>query len=167
MIDMKATFTDDQLAELISVQSFDDLAAGYPGLTGDAAEDLPALWITAVMQAVQKVLGRGKLRAKEVGIKSRSVPTRHGTRIVWGHKIEPKTSWKHSAEAIRQIINDDGFFYYESLQEFLAAGPFNPRQAVLSHLHWLVEAHKVYGYASPKKIYKRELDAQLREYFGG
>ena len=73
------------------------------------------------------------------------------------YKLLPKTDWKHSATEIVEIINGVGYFRYDSLREFLDSGPYTPRQAVLSHLHWIKQYGNVFGTHSPEQMLARKL----------
>lgn len=59
--------------------------------------------------------------------------------------LTPKKSWRDAAECIRDTINGVGSFYFSSLKEFLASGPYTAREAVLTHLHWMKRRPDVYG----------------------
>jgi len=63
--------------------------------------------------------------------------------------VTPEISWEDAAERIRESINGYGEFEFNDLQEFLSSGPYTPREAVESHLHWIARAPAVYGGPHP------------------
>lgn len=73
----------------------------------------------------------------------------HGLMIVEGEKytytVKPKVSWKDAAAQVIETINGVGYFHFGSVGEFLRSGPYTPKQAVTSHLHWLKRYPDVYG----------------------
>lgn len=74
------------------------------------------------------------------------------------HFIIPVVSWRDAANHILETVNGVGFFYFNSLRDFLDSGPYSPKQAVMSHLHWMKRYSDVYGGYSPQKL----LDSFMR-----
>jgi hypothetical protein len=54
-----------------------------------------------------------------------------------------------------EIVNGVGYFHFDNLKDFLDSGPYTPREAVLSHLHWLKDRAEVYGDVRPNLQYDR------------
>lgn len=73
------------------------------------------------------------------------------------YKISPRATWKDAAAEIMGTINGVGTFYYSSVKEFLDSGPYTPRQAVLTHLHWIKQYPDVYGTKSAGRIFESAL----------
>jgi hypothetical protein len=71
------------------------------------------------------------------------------------YKIAPERSWKDAAGKIMDTINGVGYFYFNSLREFLDSGPYTARQAVLEHLGYISDYPEVYGSSSARSIYER------------
>jgi hypothetical protein len=71
--------------------------------------------------------------------------------------VEPMESWEKSADAIRETINGVGMFEFSDLDEFLESGPYTPKEAVLSHLHWMKDYAEVYGDPSPQRVFERAM----------
>jgi hypothetical protein len=84
----------------------------------------------------------------------------------WAYRIVLITSrnpditndWSKVADHIRHTINGVGYFGFDSLKEFLDSGPYTPRQAVFSHLHWIKDWFAVYEGGTAKS----SLDSKLR-----
>jgi hypothetical protein len=149
----------DQLAKLLDLPSWEDIdelnrhyyweiARGSED--EDAAEraaqdEVYGQWYDAVERAASTLLEEHALELQPVGPKDTSRP--HQLKVV------PSTSWSSSADKIRDTINGVGSFHFNSLQEFLASGPYTPRQAVLSHLSWIKHRSDVYGSASARRLY--------------
>jgi hypothetical protein len=68
-------------------------------------------------------------------------------------QIKPKVSWNDAAKKIVETINGVGYFWFQSLEEFLDSGPYTAREAVLSHLHYIPQYPDVYGTPSARTIY--------------
>lgn len=60
------------------------------------------------------------------------------------YHVVPRTSWRVSADHIRETINGVGYFYFAGLREFLNSIPCTPREAVASHMHWVKDWPNVY-----------------------
>jgi len=60
------------------------------------------------------------------------------------YRVYPRTSWKATADHIRQTINGVGYFPFAGLRTFLDSGPYTPREAVVGHLHWIKDWPDVY-----------------------
>ena len=63
----------------------------------------------------------------------------------WYFRILPKHDWKDAASHIRETIDGFGLFVFGSLRNFLASGPYTPREAVLNHIGWIPDWYRVYG----------------------
>ena len=84
----------------------------------------------------------------------------HGLRLVekgdWEFRIVPEKSWRDAAERIIDTINGVGYFYFPSVSEFVrSTSSSGPKEAVLSHLHWLKDRAEVYGDERPQRRYER------------
>ena len=78
------------------------------------------------------------------------------------YTVKPTYSWKESAEAIRELINGYGVFYFGSLGDFIkSAGP-TAREATLTHIHWMRYYPEVYGGGSTQREYNRRLERNCR-----
>ena len=77
------------------------------------------------------------------------------TKKPWLFKIVPKESWEKSAAEVMQTINGHGLFYFASLRIFLDSGPYTPRAAVLTHLHWLKKWPEVYEGTKASRMFDR------------
>lgn len=71
------------------------------------------------------------------------------------YKIVPTKSWNVAAASILETINGVGYFYFDSLKDFLDSGPYTARQATLTHIHWLKDYAEVYGADSPRRVFDR------------
>lgn len=71
------------------------------------------------------------------------------------YRVTPTTSWEDAALKIMTTINGVGQFEFNNLREFLDSGPYTPRQAVLSHLHWIKDWPEVYGERSARDRFDR------------
>jgi hypothetical protein len=80
-------------------------------------------------------------------------PVGKDPRNTWTFKVIPTHSWEEAAAKIMQTINGVGQFEFNSLRDFLESGPYTPRQAVLSHLHWTAYWPEVYGEKSAERYY--------------
>ena len=67
--------------------------------------------------------------------------------------VVPVESWRYSATQIMEIVNGVGYFHFDNLKDFLDSGPYTPKEAVLSHLHWLKDRAEVYGDVRPGARY--------------
>lgn len=74
----------------------------------------------------------------------------------WDFRIVPHAgrTWQSAADKIRETINGIGYFYFSTLAEFLASGPYTARRAVLAHLGVIARYPEVYGSASARRIYE-------------
>lgn len=70
-------------------------------------------------------------------------------------KLVPEKSWRDAAGKILDTINGVGYFYFSSTQEFLDSGPYTPKEAVISHLHYITSRPEVYGTASAQQLYEQ------------
>lgn len=98
---------------------------------------------SAVIEVAQKLFGEHDLSLDEMTSST--------------FKIVPKTSWRVSADHIRQTINGVGYFGFASVKEFCASGPYTPRSAVLSHLGWISDWPVVYGDGTAKSMIERRM----------
>lgn len=69
---------------------------------------------------------------------------RKGASRPYEYKVVPEKSWEDAAGHIMQTINGVGLFEYSDLRDFLRAGPWTAREAVLSHLGWIADWPAVY-----------------------
>lgn len=60
-------------------------------------------------------------------------------------RIRPQQTWWEVLGPLASVISGQGPFYYDSIADFLGAGPYTPRGAVASHLGWVSRYHEVYG----------------------
>jgi len=75
----------------------------------------------------------------------------------WQWEVFPVASWRDAADLIRRTINGVGIFEFASTREFLASGPYTPKQAVMQHLHWIKRWCDVYGERSPATMIERRM----------
>lgn len=78
-----------------------------------------------------------------------------------GFKVSPLESWRDSATRIMYTINGLGTFMFRGTNHFLESGPYTPRQAVLSHLHYVKEFSQVYGGPTPHELFNSTLNELL------
>ena len=71
--------------------------------------------------------------------------------------VVPLLSWRDAADLIRRTINGVGIFEFTSTREFLASGPYTPKQAVMQHLHWIKRWSDVYGEPKPQAMIERRM----------
>lgn len=76
-------------------------------------------------------------------------------RLSYEYVVAPVKSWSDVASHILTTINGVGEFEFSSLREFLDSGPYTPREAVLSHLHWIKWWPEVYGEPSARRMYEQ------------
>jgi hypothetical protein len=161
----KITF--DQLCKMFDVETMDDFQerlleydwfhcdvdgceheseTSCPGLRGEqeAQDEAIKNYLQAVIAVAEKLFGEHDLLI---------VPDGNALE----YKIVPKTSWKVSADKIRETINGVGYFSFSSVKEFCDSGPYTPRQAVLSHLGWISDWGAVYGDGSAKSMVERRM----------
>lgn len=61
-------------------------------------------------------------------------------------RIIPQVSWRESLRSLRDTINGCGPFYFASISELRASGPYaSDRQAFLHHVGWIARFPEVYG----------------------
>ncbi len=65
-----------------------------------------------------------------------------------------RDNWKIAADRIRILVNGVGYFHFQTLGEFLASGPYTPRQATLEHLAYLPRHSEVYGSTPPQRYFE-------------
>lgn len=150
--------TIDQLAELLGLPSYDDVEEMNFEYIADASrgivdENEAMEAEDAARQELFDSWRHGVLAAAEHFFSA------HGLELapIDSHTFEivPITTWEDAAERIRETIEGVGTFYFGSLQEFLRSGPYTPREAVLTHLHWIKRYADVYGGPSADIIYRR------------
>ncbi len=107
-------------------------------------------WHDSVMHAADRAFGDCGLELVPITKKAHRGNTRP-----YDYRIVPKKSWNDAAEQIMDVINGIGMFGFSSLKEFLSSGPYTAREAVLEHLGYVEDRHKVYGDISPKSMYER------------
>jgi hypothetical protein len=73
------------------------------------------------------------------------------------YTIKPKVSWKDAAAQVIETINGVGYFHFNGVGEFLRSGPYTPKEAVTSHLHWIKRYADVYGDTSAKYEIQRSM----------
>lgn len=110
-----------------------------------AQDEVFAQWYDAVEHVADKLFAEHGLEL---------VPVRKKDRRSFELRVVPIHSWKDAADKIRETVNGAGPFYFHSLREFLNAGPYTARQAVLSHLGWIKHYPAVYGGLGPHQMYE-------------
>lgn len=73
----------------------------------------------------------------------------------WLFRVVPKKDWKDAATEIAKTVNGVGFFYFRSIRDFLDSGPYTPRAAVLTHLHWVKHWPDVYEGTKASTMFDR------------
>ena len=165
--------TYDDLAELFGLPTLDSVEEGgwdyvadggdlayaeakADGATEDVAEEareeaweeaqleIFRLWSNAVEAVAEHEFGEVGL-----GLQDRWHET-GGKERFW---VVPVESWRYSATQIMEIVNGVGYFHFDNLKDFLDSGPYTPREAVLTHLHWLKDRAEVYGDVRPAARY--------------
>lgn len=102
-------------------------------------------YIDAIQLVAQELYGHHKIRIS-IPIKMMGRGRdRRGVRILDKIKIEPTETWSDAARELMKTINGVGNFHFWSLHDFLDSGPYTPREAVMSHLHWIKRYPDVYG----------------------
>lgn len=71
--------------------------------------------------------------------------------------------WEKSARKMMDTINGHGMFYFDSLDRFISAGPWqNAEDATVAHIHWIESYGDVYGNDDLKRLYSRNLEDVFR-----
>lgn len=73
------------------------------------------------------------------------------------YKVVPQTSWERAADKIRGTMNGVGLFHFGTLSDFLASGPYTPRQAVLGHLRTITDWPTVYEGRRASRMVEEEM----------
>jgi hypothetical protein len=79
---------------------------------------------------------------------------RKGTRYL----VSPQKSWRDSCKQMIETINGYGMFFFSDVSDFLRSGPYTAREAILGHLGWFKERHKIYGDYSPEYRIERRMN---------
>jgi hypothetical protein len=111
----------------------------------EADTELFHQWHDGVMAAAEYLFEKHRLVL--VPVKKSDYP--------FEYRVVPEKSWEDAATAIVETINGVGYFHFSSLREFLDSGPYTPRSAVLTHLHYTARYPEVYGDTSARRIYER------------
>jgi hypothetical protein len=104
-----------------------------------ASERLFKAWHEAVITAAEQEFEKHEIILVPCKVKG-EIPD-----CPYQFKIAPAKSWRRSANKIRNTINGVGYFYCADLQALLLSGPYTPREAVLAHLGYVPDCHRVYG----------------------
>lgn len=104
-------------------------------------------WHSGVMAAAEHLFGEHRLTLVPANKKPDRYP--------YEYRVIPQKSWEDAAAAIVETINGVGMFEFNGVKDFLASGPYTPRNGVLTHLHWIKRHPEVYGDRSAQDIYRR------------
>ena len=99
----------------------------------DERERLTSGYISDVERIAEDLL-------KEHGLKATRTK-----KYVCEYKIVPVESWEDAADRIRMTINGVGYFFFNTVREFMQSGPYTARSCVLNHLGWVKDYYSVYG----------------------
>lgn len=85
---------------------------------------------------------------------------RHGLKLEpfkgeYLYRVVPKTKWDDAATEIVKTINGVGYFYFNTLRQFLDSGPYTARAGVLTHLHWVKHWPDVYEGTKASTMFDR------------
>jgi len=113
-----------------------------------AQDEVYGQWYDAVESAASKLFEEHGLELDPTG--------KQGTaKRRYDFKITPSNSWNDAADKIRETINGVGDLHFNDLKEFLHAGPYSARQAVLSHLGYIKRYPAVYGGQGAHQMYEQ------------
>lgn len=119
----------------------------------EAQGELYASWYDAVMAAAEYLFEKHSLELvphyKETSKKFQGTQGRPYDLLV-----VPATTWSAAASALRQTVNGVGEFHFNTTAEFLASGPYTPRQAVFAHIGYVASYPEVYGDKSAQAVYE-------------
>lgn len=109
----------------------------------------------ALLFAFRDLLSKHKLNLEEklVSYKNR----KYGKYIKFFVVPFVNGSWRDACGELIETINGVGYFYFSSVKHFLDSGPYSPKEAVMSHLHWMKRHHEVYGDPSPRSLIDRRM----------
>lgn len=157
--------TIDQLAKMFNLPDWDkidEMNQQHYGEVSRGAEDEDAQlkaeqeeqtevynrWYDAVESTAEKLFGEHGLELSSTG--------KQGTaKRRYDFKIVPSNSWNDAADKVRETVNGVGDFHFNNLREFLDAGPYTARQAVLSHLGYIKRYPAVYGSLGANQLYEQ------------
>lgn len=163
------TFTLDEIAELVGVETWDKIEDRNPdawgdywlharkealadGLSDDEADEKGReaedearsesfrKWENALLRAAKEIIGEHGLDIKPLKTKS------------YLYKLSPAESWEAAAAKIIDTINGVGYFEFRNVKEFRDSLPATTRGAVLEHLHWMKRRPEVYGTSSAERL---------------
>jgi len=157
----KDVFTFNVLAKLLKVSTFEKWNEDweenwcYGSLRFETEEEAEHHAQTECAEAWSRYEGAVLLVAYEMfdahhlALMPLTEKTRDGEEYTIGYQVSPTirgpAGWKRAARSIMETFNGIGPFYYSRLSEFLASGPWTPREAVLCHLSVIGRYFDVYG----------------------
>ena len=114
----------------------------------EARDEVYGQWYDAVESAASKLFEEHGLELDPTG--------KQGTeKRRYDFKIVPSNSWNDAANKLRETINGVGDLHFNDVKEFLHAGPYSARQAVLSHLGYIKRYPAVYGGQGAHQMYEQ------------
>jgi len=174
---LKDTFTLDEIAGLLGVDSWEKIEDRNPDAWGeyyshtfretkaeaikDGLDEQTAelraenAAMEAESEARSESYGKWKnamLHAAETIIGEHKLELRQLKTKQYLYKLVPAETWRDAAAMLRDTINGYGPFYFNNVQEFLDSGPYTARQAVLEHLHWMKDRAEVYGTSNAERL---------------
>lgn len=136
----------EAFSEAIKENKTEEEAENIASEASDNARDEEfSRYVCEVISTAEKLFGFHHLNIEEIKKKNNVVV----------YKISPQETWRKAANEIRETINGVGMFHTYSLRDFLDSGPYTPKEAVLTHLHWLKDYPKVYGIPFPTQKWRK------------
>jgi len=148
-------YNDDYLWEsgrqMVDEDEFVDDEQGYQDAvdkaSASAEEELFGNWHNSVSAAADRAFSDHGLVLTPLG----------KARYPWQFKVTPAKLWEDAAANLMDTINGVGYFYVQSLGDFIASGPYGTaRIAVLAHLGSMKSRPSVYGDRSYKTTYEAQ-----------